>query len=70
MLLVGHEHNGGDSFWVIKNSWGVRWGDKGFAYLTYGRDGNNSGICFATRSQLPEMISDKLYLIVYVDIKK
>ncbi|KAG8050613.1 hypothetical protein GUJ93_ZPchr0009g2250 [Zizania palustris] len=31
-------------YWILKNSWGQKWGDKGFMYLRKGADGRD-GLC-------------------------
>ena len=38
VLVVGYT----PSYWIIKNSFGTHWGDKGYAYIS--RDGNKCGI--------------------------
>lgn len=34
VVLSGYDKNG----WIIRNSWGARWGDKGYAHIGYGCD--------------------------------
>ena len=40
--LVGYDDTAATPFWVLKNSWGTAWGDKGFIYLAKGK--NTCGI--------------------------
>jgi len=40
VLIVGWDetrsHPGGRGAWIVKNSWGTDWGDRGFFYIAYG----------------------------------
>jgi len=47
--LTGYSPNQG-GYWIVRNSWGVNWGEQGFIYLQYGRDtcGITSYVAYAT----------------------
>jgi len=43
ITAVGYGTENGNDYYLVRNSWGTGWGDKG--YLKIGRNGDGYGIC-------------------------
>lgn len=48
VLLVGYGDDGGKAYWIVKNSWGASWGEKGYIRLEYGT--NQCNLVFSPSS--------------------
>jgi C1A family cysteine protease len=45
VLIAGYGSENGIDYWLVKNSWGATWGDKGYVKIARTEKTNDAGIC-------------------------
>nr|TKV99448.1 hypothetical protein SEVIR_8G044200v2 [Setaria viridis] len=54
VTVVGYDQQGGDEYWIVKNSWGAKWGENGFIKMKRNIAGKPEGLCgIAIRPSFP-----------------
>ena len=57
VILVGWNDNDGDGYWIMRNSWGKQWGDRGYMRIAYGASGIGSDSAKAVYGTQPPISS-------------
>lgn len=72
MLVVGYGSEGSSDYWVVQNSWGASWGEKGYARITRGNNACGIESCAVFPNEISDLEIEKNseYELIYWDIEQ
>ena len=53
MIAVGYDTTGPVPYWIVKNSWGIRWGEEGYARIKMTGDGEGPCGMYTVSAAIP-----------------
>ena len=56
VVIVGYGEEDGKKYWIVKNSWGTTWGDKGYLKILRSDSTNDPGICGVAMSTVSPVV--------------
>jgi hypothetical protein len=77
VTIIGYGHEGKDKYWIVKNSWGDKWGEKGFIKMKKNIARKQEGLCGITinvvfplkKRHMLSLLSVNLYSYIYGGVK-
>lgn len=63
VLIIGWDNDKGGGAWLVKNSYGLNWGDEGYFWIAYGSAGIGSSLSAVKSWDQPSSHDERLYFL-------